>query len=82
MVTSQVYSGLRHQGGQPGNEIQRLEDDVRSAIAIQCRELVTDIAIRRERQALFRDRRAADVAVQSFEQRQVAERTRHHAGIP
>jgi len=29
-------------------EIQRLEDDVRGAIAVRCLELITNIAIRRE----------------------------------
>jgi hypothetical protein len=62
------------QGGQPGDEVQRLEDDVRGAMpktpaalaglasAVRCLELVTNIAIRRERQPLFRDRRTTDVA--------------------
>ena len=31
MEPREVDSGLRHQRGQPGNEIQRLKDDVRSA---------------------------------------------------
>jgi hypothetical protein len=44
----QVHSGLGHQGGEPGHEIQRLEDDVRGAITVRCLELVTDVAIGRE----------------------------------
>jgi len=48
MKTDQVDAGLRHQRGQPGNEIQRLKDDVRGAIAVRGLELVPDIAIRRQ----------------------------------
>ena len=56
----EVDAGFGHQGGQPGNEIQRLKDDVRGAIpkalatlagqafAVRCLELVPDIAIRRQ----------------------------------
>ena len=44
-------------------EIQRLEDDMGGAITVRCLELVTDVAIGRERQALFRDRRAAADAI-------------------
>lgn len=38
-----VYSRFRHQGSQLGNEIQRLKDDVRCAIAVGRFELITDI---------------------------------------
>jgi len=38
----QVYSRFRHQGSQLGNEIQRLKDDVRRAIAVGRFELITD----------------------------------------
>lgn len=60
VVTGEVDSWPRHQGRQPGNEIQRLKDDVRGAIpkalatlagqafAVRCLELVPDIAIRRQ----------------------------------
>jgi len=53
METGQIHSRLRHQGGQPGDEVQRLEDDVRGAIAVRCLELVTDVAIGGEREALL-----------------------------
>ena len=61
---SEVDPRLRHQGCQPGDKIQRLEDDVRRAVPVGRLELVADIAVRRERQAPFRDGRAADVATQ------------------
>ncbi len=41
--SGQVYSGLGYQRRQLGNEIQRLKDDVRSAIAVGRFELVADI---------------------------------------
>ena len=44
----EVDAWLGHQSGQPGNEIQRLKDDVRGAVAVRCLELVPDIAIRRQ----------------------------------
>ena len=60
----EVDPGPGHQGGQPGDKIERLEDDVRRAVPIWGFQLVADISVRRERQALFRNRRAADVAAQ------------------
>ena len=62
----EVDPGPGHQGGQPGDKIERLEDDVRRAVPIWGFQLVADISVRRERQALFRNRRAADVAAQPF----------------
>ena len=58
----QVDPRLWHQGGEPGDEVQRLEDDMGGAIAVRRLELVADVAMGRERQALFRDRRATDGA--------------------
>ncbi len=43
--SSQVNPGLRHQGSKPSHEIQRLEDDVGSAISIRCLQLVVDVAV-------------------------------------
>jgi len=63
----QVDSRLRHQGRQPRDEVQRLEDDVRGAVAVRGLELVADVAVRRARQALLRDGRTADVAAQPLE---------------
>jgi hypothetical protein len=37
----QVDAWLGHQGGQPGNKIQRLKDDVRGPIAVRCLEPVS-----------------------------------------
>ena len=44
MESDQVYSGPGHQRRQPGDEIQRLKDDVRSPIAVGRFELVANIA--------------------------------------
>jgi hypothetical protein len=33
MKTGQIHSRLRHQGGEPGDEVRRLEDDLRGAVA-------------------------------------------------
>ncbi len=44
MKPCQVHSRLGHQRRQLGNEIQRLKDDVRGAIAVGRFELVADIA--------------------------------------
>ena len=51
--SSQVDSGLRYQGDKPDDEVQRLENDVRGAIAVRCLELVTHVAIGSQRQAFF-----------------------------
>jgi hypothetical protein len=42
---SQVDPGFGHQGDESCNEVHRLEDDVRGAIALRCLELVTHLAI-------------------------------------
>jgi len=43
--SGQVNPGLRHQGSKPSHEIQRLEDDVGSAISIRCLQLIADVAV-------------------------------------
>ena len=53
MESSQVGPGLGHQGDQPGNEVQWLENDMRGAIAVRRLEFVAHMAIAGERQALF-----------------------------
>ncbi len=67
METGQIDSGFRHQGGQPGDKIQGLEDDMRGAIPTRRLELVTNITIRREQQPLFRDRRPGNIATQPLQ---------------
>lgn len=66
-VTTRDDPRFRHQGRQPGDEIQWLEDDVCRAVAVRCLQLVTDVPIGRQRQALFRDGRPTDVAAEPFE---------------
>ena len=56
-----------HQGGQPGDKIERLEDDVRRAVPIGGFQLLADISVRRERQALLRNGWPTDVAAQPLE---------------
>jgi len=43
------------------------EDDMGRAVTVRRLQLVTDIAVRRERQTPFRDRRAADIPAQPLE---------------
>lgn len=57
----QVHSGLGHQRCQPGDEVQRLENDMGRTILVRRLELVTDIVIGCECQPFFRDRRPTDV---------------------
>ena len=78
--TGQVHPRLGHQGGQPGNEIQWLEDDVRRAVSVRRLQLVSDLAVRCERQALFRDRRPADVPAPPLELLALI-RPRRHANV-
>lgn len=49
MKAGQVAPGLWHQGGETGDEVERLEDDMGGAIAIWRLELVANVAVRRER---------------------------------
>ena len=56
MESSQIDPGLGDQGDKPDNEVQRLEDDVRGAIAVRRLELETHVAIGQQRQTLFRHR--------------------------
>ena len=63
----QVDPGLWDQGGQSSNEVQRLEDDMCSAIVVRRLELITHVAIGGERQTFCRYRRAGDVAAQPLQ---------------
>jgi hypothetical protein len=65
--TGQVDFRLLHQGRQPRDAVQRLEDDVGGAVAVRGLQLVEDVAVRRARQALLGNRRTADVAAQPVE---------------
>ena len=65
--TGQIYPRFRHQRCQPGDEIQWFEDDVRRAVSVRRLQLIANIPVRRERQALLRDGRPADVATQPLE---------------
>ena len=62
-----VHFWLGYQRGQPGDEVQRFEDDMCGAITVRRLKLLTDIIIWHQRQALFRDRRADNVAAQAFQ---------------
>jgi len=55
----QIDARLRHQGGQPGNETERLKDHIGSTIPVQCLKLVAKDAMGSERQPLpgYRRRR-------------------------
>ena len=61
--SGQIDPGLRHQCDEPGDEVQRLEDDVGGSISVRRLELVTHVAIGRERQPLFRHRRPCTDAI-------------------
>ena len=67
MESCQVDPRPGHQGGKPGNEVQGLEEDVRGPVPVRRLELIADVAVGRQRQALFRDRRSGDVAAQPFQ---------------
>ena len=56
----------RH-GGPAFAEVKGPEDDVRGPIAVRPLQLVTDVAMCGERQALFRHRRTTYIAAQSLE---------------
>ena len=45
VVAGEIDSRPRHQGGQAGDEVQRLEDNVGGAVAIRCLQLVADVAV-------------------------------------
>ena len=40
MEAGQIDPGLRHQGSEPGDEVERFEDDMSGAIAVRRLELV------------------------------------------
>ncbi len=62
MKAGQVQRRRRDESRQSGNEIQRLGDHVRGAVAVRGFQRIADVAARGEEQALFRDRRTAGVA--------------------
>jgi len=45
----QVDPRLRHQGRQPGDEVQRLEDDVRASVALRSLQRIANISVWGER---------------------------------
>jgi len=59
MKADKVQARWRHQCGQPDDEIQRLEDHVRDAIAVRRLQRVADVAARGDEQPLFRHRWAS-----------------------
>ena len=65
--SGQVDPRFRHQRCQPGNKVEGFEDDMRRAVSVRRLQLVPDVAVRRQLQALFRDRRSADVPTQPLE---------------
>ena len=46
--TCQIDSGLGHQGGQFGNKVHRLEDDVGGAIPVRGFQLIPNLALIRQ----------------------------------
>jgi hypothetical protein len=44
----QVDARLWHQGGEPGDEVERLEDDMGVAVTVRRLDLVAEVAVRRE----------------------------------
>jgi hypothetical protein len=63
----QVRTQRCDEGGEFGDEVDGLELHVRGAILSRRLELVMHPALRRERQALLRYRRACNVPAQAFE---------------
>ncbi len=80
MEAGQVHPCLRHQSCQSGNEVQWLEDDVRCTVTVRRLQVVPDVAVRREQQALLRNGRAADVATQPLELLALVH-PRRHTGV-
>ena len=76
----QVDPGLWDQRGQPGDQVQRLEDNMGRAVAIRRLLLVADVAVRGDRQAPLRACRTADVAAQPL-QFLAFIRSRRHPGM-
>ena len=57
METGEVDTELGHQGRQPGDAIERLEDDVRRTVAVvRDLQLVAHVPVGLERQALVKCR--------------------------
>jgi hypothetical protein len=67
MEARQIGSRSGYQGCQACHEIQWLEDDVGSTVAVRCFQLVADVAARCQRQAPFRYCRATDVSTQTIQ---------------
>ena len=76
----EIDARFGHQRGQSCDEIQRLEEHMRGAVRVGRLQLVAYQAARGERQALLRERRAADVAAQPLELAALIG-PRRHAGV-
>lgn len=66
MIVCQVASRLWNQGGQPGDEVLRAEQDVGGAVPEGLLEPVVDLAADVDGQALKADGRMRDAATQSL----------------
>ena len=64
---SKVHARSGHEGGQAGEEVERVEHDVGGAVAPGGLEAVAHVTVRDQRQALLGQGGAADVAVQALE---------------
>ena len=64
MKTRQIHAWFGSQGAQLRDEVQRLEYDVRSAVAVRCLKLVANVSVRGQRQTLLRHRRSGYVTTQ------------------
>jgi hypothetical protein len=67
VVARQIHPGARHQSGQAGQKIQRLEDHVRRTVPVRRLQGVANMALCREREPLDRHRWAGNVAAQPLE---------------
>ena len=67
MEAGEVESWARHQGRQPSNEVERIEHDVRCAVAKGLFEPIDDLSPLVGRQPFVRDGRAGDIAAEFFQ---------------
>lgn len=63
----QVHTGFGHQGGQPGNEVEWFQDDVRGAVAKWGFQGVSHVSLCRECQSAGGHGRAGNIPAQAFE---------------
>ena len=67
MITGEIDPGPGHQGDQPGDEVQWLENHLGGAVGVGCFELIAYLSVAGQGQALGGHGRSCNITAQTFQ---------------